>query len=150
MQWSCRQHSEPASRRALVRFGTTLVAVIMSGMAVAFDTINPLDTARITLLYVGASDCAPCRSWQRESGARFRQSDAFSRLSYREVRSPHLRDVLDDANWPVDLRRYRDRLGRDAGVPLWFVILDGSVIVEGFGETQWNDRILPRIRMLAR
>ena len=133
-----------------MRVGATLVAAVLAGMVVAFDSRNPLDAARITLLYVGASDCAPCRSWQDESGARFRKSDEFSRLSFREVKSPHLRDVLDDANWPADLRRYRNRLGRDAGVPLWFVILDGSVIAEGFGEAQWNGKILPRIRTLAR
>lgn len=133
-----------------MRAGATLLAVVVSGMAVAFDTTNPLDAGRITLLYVGAWDCAPCRSWQKESGARFRESDEFSRLSYREVKSPHLRDVLDDVNWPADLRGYRDSLDRNTAVPLWLIILDGGVIAQGFGETQWSERILPRIRTLAR
>ena len=150
MQWPRRFYSAPARRRAFVRFGATVIVLGLASLTVAFDSANPLDAARVTLLYVGASDCAPCRSWQQDSGARFRHSTEFARLSYREVKSPHLRDVLDDANWPADLRRYRDRLGRDAGVPLWLVILDGSVIAEGFGTAQWNGTILPRIRTLAR
>ena len=150
MQWLLRSSTGPASRRARIRRGATALALVTVAMTAAFDSPNPFSAARVTLLYVGASDCAPCRSWQRGGGARFHDSAAFARVSYREVKAPHLRDVLDDANWPADLRRYRDRLGRNAAVPLWLVILDHDVLAEGFGEEQWNRRILPLVTVLAR
>jgi len=73
--------------------------------------------AEILLLYVGADDCAPCRVWQNGEGAAFRASAQFARLSYREVKSATLLDVLKDEHWPDDLRGYRDRLGAGAGGP---------------------------------
>jgi hypothetical protein len=133
-----------------MRRGMTGVALIAVALTSAFDSTNPLGAARVTLVYVGAADCAPCRAWQRDRAMEFRSSDSFARLSYREVKSAHLRDILDDASWPADLRRYRDRLGRNAAVPLWLVLLDGAVVAEGFGEAQWTGTILPRVRMLTR
>lgn len=132
-----------------MRVGATAVVFLVVAVTTAFDSPNRLDAARVTLLYVGAADCAPCRSWQLGSGARFRDSAAFARISYREVKAPHLRDVLEDANWPAELRRYRNRLGRNAAVPLWLLMLDGDVVAEGFGEEQWNRTILPRVRQLG-
>jgi hypothetical protein len=61
-----------------------------------------------------------------------------------------LRDVLNDSYWPDDLRGYRDQLGRSAGVPLWIVIGDGQVLERGFGASQWQSVILPRIKALIR
>ena len=134
----------------MMRYGMIAVACAAIALTAAFDSENPLRAARVTLLYVGAADCAPCRSWQRGNGARFRESDAFTRLTYREVKSPHLHDVLDDAHWASDLRGYRDRLGPNTAVPLWLVILDGAVVAEGYGETQWASTILPQIRAMTR
>lgn len=102
----------------------------------------------LTLLYVGADDCAPCRNWQRDAGVRFRADPAFAAVSYREVKSPTLHAVLDDAHWPIDLRGYRDGLERSAGVPLWLVIADGTVVARGFGARQWQDQVLPTLRSL--
>lgn len=102
------------------------------------------------LVYVGADDCAPCRAWQRDDGAMFRLSPEFARLTYREVKSPILFDILKDKYWPDDLRGYRDRLGRGAGVPMWLVISDREIVEQRFGATQWQAAVLPKIRALLR
>jgi len=104
----------------------------------------------VTVLYVGADDCAPCRAWQNSEGAAFRASPEFHRLTYREVKSPTLLDVLKDENWPDDLRRYRDRIDRAAGVPMWLVIADREIVSRGYGPTQWREAILPKVRSLLR
>lgn len=104
----------------------------------------------VTLLYVGADDCAPCRAWQEGEGAAFRASPEFPNLTYREVKSPTLFDVLKDENWPEDLRGYRDRIDRGAGVPMWLVITGNEIVGRGFGGTQWRNTILPKIRSLLR
>jgi hypothetical protein len=104
----------------------------------------------VTLLYVGANDCAPCRSWQRNEKIVFSASIEFARLKYREVKSPTLFDVLADENWPEDLRPYRSLLGPDVGVPLWLVIADGRVVRMGMGPHQWNSDVVPSLKTLLR
>jgi hypothetical protein len=83
-------------------------------------------------------------------GEQFLGSAEFGRLNYREVKSPTVRDALDDRYWPEDLRIHRDRLGRGAGVPLWLVISGEEVVERGFGASQWHGAVLPRIKSLVR
>jgi hypothetical protein len=111
---------------------------------------EPAAGHQLMLLYVGADDCAPCRTWQRGAGAEFRASSDFQRLTYREIKSPSLLDVLKDDHWPEDLRRYRDHLGEGAGVPLWLVISDQEVVERGMGPSQWASAVLPRLKLLLR
>jgi hypothetical protein len=131
--------------------GLTLGSAIFVG-ALQQDRSVPPPSGRPQpmLVYVGAEDCAPCRTWQRGAGATFRSSAEFAHLIYREVKSPTLLDVLNDEHWPEDLRGYRDRLGRGAGVPLWLVIADGEIIELGFGPSQWQTAVLPRLKLLLR
>ena len=104
----------------------------------------------VTLVYVGAENCAPCDIWQRNQGTAFRDSSEFHRLTYREVKSPSLLDVMKDDNWPEDLRAYRQTIGQHAGVPLWLVIADDRLVLQGFGATQWQTAVLPKIKSLLR
>ncbi len=105
---------------------------------------------RITIIYVGADDCAPCRSWHRTYWPSFRDSPEFNRLEYREVRSPNLFEVLNKELWPEDLQGYRNEIKTDSGVPLWLVIADGDIVLAASGISQWRDAVLPAIRQLAR
>lgn len=102
------------------------------------------------LLYVGAEDCAPCRAWQNGDGAAFFASANFPRITYREVKSPYLHDVLKDENWPDEIRSYRRSLRRSDGVPLWIVVLDHEIIEQRFGAAEWRANVLPRIKSLLR
>lgn len=140
-------------QRAILRAGA---AVGFAGAIVAAAALwisdGSLPPARrdVTLLYVGADDCAPCRAWQRADGPAFRSSPEFARVAYREVKSPSVLDLLKDEHWPDDLRRYRTRIGRAAGVPLWLVVADGEILAQGLGASQWRDSVLPKIRSLLR
>jgi hypothetical protein len=109
---------------------------------------QPAGGRAVTLLYVGAEDCAPCRSWRRGAGAAFRASPEFRRVSYREVESPTVLELLKDEYWPDDLREYRGRLERGAGVPLWLVISDREIVERAFGESQWASAVLPKLKSL--
>jgi len=124
-------------------------AMIVAALLVA-RTRPPTPTANLLLVYVGAEDCAPCRAWQRGDGASFRNSADFARLTYREVKPPHLRDVLKDENWPEDIRGYRDYLKRSDGVPLWLVILDKDVVMQRFSASAWRRKVLPRVKSYLR
>jgi hypothetical protein len=126
------------------------------GVAATLATAWPLrsDVPRrdhaITLVYVGAADCAPCRAWRRGAGADFRASPAFARVTFREVEAATLFDVLSDEVWPADLRGYRARIDASMGVPLWIVVVDGGVAAQGFGASEWTDTVLPALRRLTR
>jgi len=102
----------------------------------------------ITLVYVGADDCPPCRSWERAAEPVFRSSPLFPRLTYRVVKSPTLFAVLSDETWPDDLKPYRDQVSPQAGVPLWLIISDGRLMTQASGETQWRESIVPRMTTL--
>jgi hypothetical protein len=102
------------------------------------------------LLYVGADDCAPCRRWQSADRTTFRASSEFSRITFREVKSPSVLDILDDEYWPDDLRPHRERIRSGAAVPLWLVVADGVVVERAFGESQWRSAVLPKLRALLR
>jgi hypothetical protein len=147
--------AEPGSHRCLrQRVGRLAVPAALIAIAVAAiaawggHEVQPARAADVMLLYVGADDCAPCRAWQNGDGASFRASAEFARIRYREVKSPHLADVLNDDNWPEELRIYRSQLQRSDGVPLWLVVSGDKVVERGFGATAWRESILPRIRSL--
>jgi hypothetical protein len=139
--------------RSSARSWPALAAVVAAAL-LASEPVQappgPQEAAEVTVLYVGADDCPPCRAWQSVEGAAFRASPEFARLTYREVKSPTLYDVLNDENWPDDLRRYRDRIERGAGVPMWMIIAQGDIVSRGFGPTQWRDTILPKVKSLVR
>ncbi len=143
----------PARNRAF-KLGVVVAmfagAIAVAVFAVRWHASTPSNKSDILLLYVGAEDCAPCRAWQRAEGASFRASSEFVQLTYREVKSPTLLDVLKDEYWPDDLRSYRDRLGPGAGVPLWFVISNHEIVEQYFGASQWHAAVLPRIMSLLR
>jgi hypothetical protein len=146
------RRSELVAFRAAPAIGGFLALVIVAG-GVMLASPGPRQTHQITtsqimLLYVGAEDCAPCRAWELGEKVAFEASAEFPRIIYREVKSSTLLDILKDENWADDLRGYRDQLGRDAGVPLWMVIVDSRVVQRGMGPAQWRSDTLPTVKAL--
>lgn len=140
-----------ASVKAYMLAATALmIAVAAITAARQGDGQAVKSAAQVTLVYVGAEDCAPCRQWQSGAKIDFRSSADYSRLTYREVKSPTLFDVLNDSHWPEDLRFLRGAIGARAGVPLWLVVADNRIVAQGFGLAQWNGLVLPRIKALVR
>lgn len=136
--------------RRLAHAGVLIAIASMALAAWGSHPGRPTHTPEIMLLYVGAEDCAPCRAWQKGDGASFLASAEFPRIRYREVKSAHLADVLNDDNWPDELRVYRSQLKRSDGVPLWLVVSDQEIVERKFGAAAWREIILPKIRSLLR
>jgi hypothetical protein len=138
----------PGLRAAIVAM---LAGASIAGFAFRDDSAPPpAATRHVMLLYVGADDCPPCRAWQAQARATFRASPEFAAVSYREVKSPTVLDVLKDEYWPDELRIYRDRLDRGAGVPLWFIVSDNGTVERSGGISQWESTVLPKLRSLLR
>lgn len=141
------------SKSSATRTGVIAVGILFAVGIIALKpgSWTPAKSPKaVVLVYVGAENCAPCEIWQRSQGTAFRDSNEFPRLTYREVKSPSLFDVLKDENWPEDLRVYRQALSREAGVPLWLVIADDQLVMQRFGLTQWQEAVLPKLRSLLR
>ncbi|MEZ5822494.1 MAG: hypothetical protein R3D82_16975 [Xanthobacteraceae bacterium] len=131
-----------------------LLALAAATAIIAAVPVAPTPTAAraadITLIYVGADDCAPCRVWQSGDGVTFRQSSEFTRIAYVEIKSPRLHDLLKDEHWPEKVRAYRDSLKRSDGVPLWLLVSNGKVIAQRFGPAAWRASMLPSIKSALR
>jgi hypothetical protein len=56
---------------------------------------------------------------------------------------------LHDNYWPEDLRLYRQSISRSAGVPLWLVIADDQLVMQGAGISQWQESVFPKIKSLT-
>jgi hypothetical protein len=133
-------------RRVLLAAAIALATFVLAGGNRLFALHRP----EVMLLYVGAEDCAPCRAWHKGDREAFLTSAEHARITYHEIRSPHLADVLNDEYWPIDIRDYRSHIRRSDGVPLWLVIADRAVVEQQFGATAWQERILPTVRSYLR
>jgi hypothetical protein len=143
---------ETCVRRKVRRTGIAATAVVFTAAALSLWGSAGLIAPRprdVTLLYIGADDCGPCRIWQRAERSSFRSSPEFARVTYREVKSPSVFDILKDEYWPADLRPHRGPIG-DAAVPLWLVVADDVVVQRAFGASQWHGTVLPKLRALLR
>jgi hypothetical protein len=141
------------TKLSVTRTSAIVVGILFVAAVIALKPASWTSTKlvkNVMLVYVGAENCAPCDIWQRSQGTAFRDSTEFRRLAYREVKSHSLFDVLKDDNWPEDLRIYRQAIRQDAGVPLWLVIADDQLVMQGFGLTQWEEAVLPKIKSLLR
>jgi hypothetical protein len=136
----------PAIRVVAVASGALLMAAFAAFALANWTSAKPVKS--LTLVYVGADGCAPCEVWQRDQATAFRDSPEFHRLIYREVKSPSLFDVLNDSNWPGELRVYRHAINEQAGVPLWLIIADDEIVMQSSGLSQWQGVVLPKIKSL--
>ncbi len=142
--------------RCATKWPIAAVALAATGALAALSSSTRIDSApvdanpAVIVIYVGADDCAPCRNWRRDHWPAFRASAMFARLSYREVSSPRLFDLLKDDYWPDDLRARRDALDKGSGVPLWLIVANDGRALTARGLGQWEAVAVPAIRSLVR
>jgi len=128
-----------------------LAAASFAGIAFLDDAVPPaVGRHQVMLLYVGADDCPPCRAWQAGAGAAFRASPEFAAVTYKEVKSPRLLDLLKDEYWPDEVRSFRNQLDRGTGAPVWFIVSENGTVERSAGVSQWQSTVLPRVRSLLR
>ena len=138
----------PCLRGAIVAM---LAGASVAGFALRNGpALHPAERHGVMLLYVGADDCPPCRAWQAQARVTFQAAPEFAAVTYREVKSPKVLDLLKDEYWPDELRIYRDQVDRGSGVPLWFIVSDNGIVDRIAGISQWQSAALPKLRSLLR
>jgi len=134
----------------LQRLLAGLAVLLGAGFLVADVPYRPAaGNSPITVVYVGAQDCGPCRAWRRDERPSFIKSREFSALRYREVIATQLRDLLAEPQWPADLAGLRERVRQQPGAPQWFVLREGEVVAWQAGASAWRRAIWPAIRAHA-
>lgn len=112
--------------------------------------VTPPKRPKLTLVYIGADDCAPCLRWRRERRSELERSVVFQRIEYKEIIAPKLASALDDRFWPEPLRKLRPVVLKEGGgVPYWILMRGDRVISSAGGETAWDRKIWPFIVMEA-
>jgi ribosomal protein L39E len=128
---------------------------IIAFAAGAYGTSRPapsptraIDREPLTLLYVGAEDCAPCRAWRRDERDAFLASLDRSRIIYREVIATKTAATFEEASWPEDLRERLADARKVGGVPQWIIVRNERIVMSAGGLSQWRERVLPMVQGL--
>lgn len=102
----------------------------------------------VTLIYIGAYDCAPCRDWELFTKPGFLRSPEAAKVAYRELKAGSYRDIGYDSLWPTDLRWVRDRLKLKGGTPR-FILVEGDRILRAVGGTKrWSGDVVPYLKAM--
>jgi hypothetical protein len=102
------------------------------------------------LLYVGAEDCAPCRSWRAAHWDAVRAAHPPNRVRFVELRARRSAEVLDDALWAESLRPHRDAIPREAGLPYWVLSRGADEALDAWGLRGWDGIMAPALRRVGR
>lgn len=135
--------------RRAAAVAAALAVVLAAVLPLSGDPGRPAAAAPLTLLYVGAEDCAPCRAWRRDHRDGFLAGIDRDRLGYREVIATRTASALAEAEWPDDLRPQREIAVKAGGVPQWIVLRGDRVLLSAGGLSQWQARVLPLLRREA-
>jgi hypothetical protein len=127
-----------------------LAVLVGCGLLFADTPCRPTaEQEALTVVYVGAEDCGPCRAWRRDERPSFLDSREFPTLHYREVIAPRLRDLLAEEQWPAGLAELRAQVRQRPGAPQWFVLRGSEVVAWEAGASAWRRAIWPAIRAHA-
>lgn len=127
-----------------------LAVLVGCGLLFADTPCRPTaEQEALTVVYVGAEDCGPCRAWRRDERPSFLDSREFPALRYREVIAPQLRNLLAEEQWPADLAGLRAQVRQRPGAPQWFVLREGQVVAWEAGASAWRRTVWPAIRTHA-
>jgi hypothetical protein len=116
-----RSAALPLTRRKAMRlFGLGAV----SSLAMLSDA----KASQLTVVYLGAEDCAACQRFEAWEEAAFRQKVVSRGIRFREFHVGSHRYIKDVKGWPSDLMWLHDQLGSKAGTP-WFFLVQGRQVI---------------------
>lgn len=144
-----RAHAKPARAAAIGLLALGIAGGAYAAHRLSAGAARPAALPPLTLLYVGAEDCAPCRAWRRDHRAGFLAGLDAGRVTYREVIAARTASAFAEEVWPDDLRAERAAAMKIGGVPQWIVSRGKSPLLTAGGLSQWESRVLPLIRREA-
>jgi len=135
----------------LTRRLLTLSGLVLAGGPVLSSLANA-DTAKPLVVFLGNDQCSFCKLWQAQSEPAFKKSAAFKKLDFRVVHPATFEAMLQEKNWPPDLRwMLTDFLMSDEGVqrglwtPRFFLAENHKIVFTVTGNDGWEQKMWPKI-----
>ncbi|MBM3644096.1 MAG: hypothetical protein FJX02_07125 [Alphaproteobacteria bacterium] len=125
------------------------LAAVLGSTALAGGAVPAGASTRPTFIFVEADDCEPCKRWHANEAHWWRQAPEHARVQTIFLRAPRAREAYRDANWPEELRRFRDLPGAPRATPAFFVITGGALVTMTSGYSAWRRDVLPTVRQLV-
>lgn len=147
-------------RRSHLRFTFLMAILVFAGLLIGEeakgasrkrdatpDTVAIKPQSVIQVVYVGAYDCPPCIAWKNQSKPEWIASPEFAQVTYSEVNAPSLKDPTYEPAWTAELRWLVTENYFDKGVPRFLLIVDRSVVANGYGTGSWQE-IVSSVKLL--
>ena len=137
------------TRRHLLLTGPALLLAACAQAPASNVAAAKAEHHGITLVYIGADDCAPCQTWRKRELPKWQASATRGKVDFRMVMAAHFRNVVDPYYWPDDLLWIKDDAHVSNASPQYVVAKDGKVLLRGFGVQSWQSRVLPLLQRLT-
>ncbi|MEJ1161746.1 hypothetical protein [Prosthecomicrobium sp. N25] len=129
-----------------------LIALVIANAATAIFARTPPRRAApdeaYALVYVGARDCPPCRTWDKERRSDLMAGGTMRRVAFREFVVERLAELRSPQAWPADLAGLRPYF-EPLGAPQWLLLKNETVLAKAAGMTQWDEQMLPLLHYVA-
>ncbi|GEP57722.1 hypothetical protein [Reyranella soli] len=118
---------------------------VVAGLLVGSMRLPAQAASALEVIYIGGSDCQPCKAWKNKYKAQWLASAEYRQVTWIEVEPPKLKEAYQERFWPGDLKPILDQLPRKSGTPRFLVVLDGKVVANELGVSHWT-RIVEVLR----
>ncbi len=140
-------HTLNLGRRSL--FGLALATAATAAAHSATAAVPRAASGDLMVIYVGAHDCAPCRTFEAEDMPRWQASGLSSTVRFIRVVAPKTSQAFNPRYWPNEAKPYLGAFTAPI-VPSFMLVANGSVVATGGGLRNWRQLTLPKLEQLAR
>ena len=102
----------------------------------------------ISVIYISAPDCTPCRLWSANKKQPFLDSATGKNVQFFNAQKDSYRDRT--VKWPEDLKWVEGQVKDYFGVPSYAIAVDKTVVRVGYGSASWEKTVLPQLDELVK
>jgi hypothetical protein len=120
----------------------------MTLAALAAAAVSPASARtaapNLSIIYVGAKDCGPCRVFDSQDLPQWNKSMLARDVKLIHVDAPSVNVAFQARHWPAEARPFISAV--KAPIVPCFILVDGkSVVAIGTGIGGWRNQVLPMI-----
>ena len=101
------------------------------------------------VVYIGGTDCPPCRRWSATYKEKWLASPEYRQVTWYEVEPPRLREAYQEEHWPEALWSVLDQVPRRSGTPRFLVVADGRIVSNEMGVSKWLNTMAELKKLLG-
>jgi len=120
-----------------------MLAIALSAFAVMAE-----ETKRIDIVYLGTDDCFYCQHWQAARKPELLAAIRGTRARLVEIHGETLSQPIIERHYPPDYRWLYREVGDLRGVPRFFLVVDGKIVLRVIGTNAYSQVFLPRLQQV--